>query len=219
MCTDPQATKGRETATSVQSTTRTRWKTQSLPSTAEIDSITPDQHATKETQKATPVHSITRTVWKSQPLPSRAEIDSITPDLHATKEGQGATSVHSITRTRWKTQPFPSTAEIDSIAPVTTHLEKADESSNLIAIIVSVLASLVILGTAAALLLFLVYRSRKKGSKLNIQRYQRQRNIIKLNASIVCLQPSRKWMTANLCLKLNDKIRASQLKKEMKDHS
>ena len=41
MCTDPQGTKERETATSVHSTTRTRWKTQSLPSTAEIDSITP----------------------------------------------------------------------------------------------------------------------------------------------------------------------------------
>ncbi|XP_015760616.1 PREDICTED: uncharacterized protein LOC107339810 isoform X8 [Acropora digitifera] len=162
---DPEATKERGRATSVHSTTRTRWKTQSLPSTAEIDSITPDQHATKETQKATPVHSITRTVWKSQPFPSRAEIDSITPDRHATKEGQGATSVHSITRTRWKTQPFPSTAAIDSISPVTKHLERADESSNLIAIIVSVLASFVILGTAAALLLFLVYRSRKKAEQ------------------------------------------------------
>ena len=41
MCTDPQATKEREGATSVHSTTRTRWKTQPFPSTAEIDSITP----------------------------------------------------------------------------------------------------------------------------------------------------------------------------------
>ena len=46
---------------------------------------------------------------------------------------------------------------------VTTHLEKADESSNLIPIIVSALAAFVILGTCVALLLFLVYLPRKKG--------------------------------------------------------
>ncbi|XP_015760613.1 PREDICTED: uncharacterized protein LOC107339810 isoform X5 [Acropora digitifera] len=133
--------------------------------TAEIESTASNPEATKERGRATSVHSTTRTRWKTQSLPSTAEIDSITPDRHATKEGQGATSVHSITRTRWKTQPFPSTAAIDSISPVTKHLERADESSNLIAIIVSVLASFVILGTAAALLLFLVYRSRKKAEQ------------------------------------------------------
>jgi len=83
-------------------------------------------------------------------------------DSQATKERQKVTSVHSLTRTQRKTQPFPPTAEIDSIAPAMTHLEKADGSSYLIAIIVSVLASFVILGTCVTLLLFSVYRSRKK---------------------------------------------------------
>ena len=45
----------------------------------------------------------------------------------------------------------------------TKHLEKADESSNLIAIVISVLAASVILGTCVALVLVLVYRPRKKG--------------------------------------------------------
>ena len=45
----------------------------------------------------------------------------------------------------------------------TKHLEKADETSNLIVIIGSVLATFVLLGTGVALLLFLVYRPRKKG--------------------------------------------------------
>ena len=45
----------------------------------------------------------------------------------------------------------------------TTHLEKNDETSYLIVIIGSVLAALVLLGTGVAILLFLVYRSRKKG--------------------------------------------------------
>jgi len=44
----------------------------------------------------------------------------------------------------------------------TTHLEKNDETSYLIVIIGSVLAALVLLGTGVAILLFLVYRSRKK---------------------------------------------------------
>jgi len=59
----------------------------------------------------------------------------------------------------------------------TTHLEKNDETSYLIVIIGSVLAALVLLGTGVAILLFLVYRSRKKGSKLKIQR---QSNSIRL---------------------------------------
>ena len=44
-----------------------------------------------------------------------------------------------------------------------THLEKADESSYLISIILSVLAAFAILGTGVALLFLLVYRPRKKG--------------------------------------------------------
>ncbi|XP_074629492.1 uncharacterized protein LOC141887090 isoform X2 [Acropora palmata] len=176
MCTDPNAIKERQRATSVHSTTITPWKTQLFPSTAGIDSIAP------EAQKATPVHSIARTAWKSQPFPSTAEIDSIAPEQLATKEKQKATSVHSTTRTPWKTQPFPTTTEIDSIAQGLTHLEKANESSYLIVIIASVLAAFVILGTGVALLLFLVYRPRKKGSKLKIQRCMRQGNSIKLKA-------------------------------------
>ena len=43
-----------------------------------------------------------------------------------------------------------------------THLEKADDRSYLIVIVVSVLAAFVILGTGVALL-FLIYRPRKKG--------------------------------------------------------
>ena len=39
MCTDPHTTKERQRATSVHSTTRTPWKTQPFPSTAEIGSI------------------------------------------------------------------------------------------------------------------------------------------------------------------------------------
>ena len=39
MCTDRHATKEGQGATSVHSTTRTPWKTQPFPSTAEIDSI------------------------------------------------------------------------------------------------------------------------------------------------------------------------------------
>ncbi|XP_015760631.1 PREDICTED: uncharacterized protein LOC107339813 isoform X7 [Acropora digitifera] len=101
-------------------------------------------------------------------------------DSHATKEKQKATSVHSTTKTPGKSQRFFSTAEIDSIVPEATHLEKADETSYLIVIIGSVLAASVLLGTGVAILLFLIYRPRKKGSKLKIQRYQRQSNSIRL---------------------------------------
>ena len=45
----------------------------------------------------------------------------------------------------------------------TTHLEKAHENSYLIAIVVSVLAAFVVLGTCVALVFVLVYRPRKKG--------------------------------------------------------
>ena len=45
MCTDPQATKERQKATSVDSSTRTQRKTQPFPSTAEIDSIAPGMTA------------------------------------------------------------------------------------------------------------------------------------------------------------------------------
>ena len=41
MCTDRHATKERHGATSVHSITRTRWKTQPFPSTAELASIAP----------------------------------------------------------------------------------------------------------------------------------------------------------------------------------
>ncbi|XP_067019925.1 uncharacterized protein [Acropora muricata] len=177
---NPHATKEREKATSVHSTTRTPWKTQPSLSTAEIGSIASGKHATKERRRATSVHSATRTPWKTQPFPSTAEIGSIASESHATKERQKATSVHSTGRTPSKAQPFPSTAEIDSIVPEITHLEKADETSNLIVIIGSVLATFVLLGTGVALLLFLVYRSRKKGSRIKIERYQRQSNIIRL---------------------------------------
>ncbi|XP_044179346.1 uncharacterized protein LOC114955584 isoform X2 [Acropora millepora] len=100
-------------------------------------------------------------------------------DPQATKERQNATSVHSTTRTPGKSQRFFSTSEIHSIAPETTHLEKADETSyfQLIVIIGSILAALVLLGTSVAILLFLFYRPRKKGSKLKIQR---QSNSIRL---------------------------------------
>ena len=39
MCTDPHATKEKGRATSVHSTTRTPWRNQPFPSTAEFDSI------------------------------------------------------------------------------------------------------------------------------------------------------------------------------------
>ncbi|XP_044179343.1 uncharacterized protein LOC114955620 isoform X2 [Acropora millepora] len=191
--TDAQATKERQRATSVHSTSRTPWKTQLFLSTAGIDSIAPDRDATKEAQKATPVHSITTAAWKSQCLPSTAEIDSIAPDQHATKEKQKATSVHSTTRTPWKTQPFPTTAEIDSIAPETTHLGKANKSSYLIAIIASVLVAFVILGIGVALLL--LFRPRKKGSKLKIQRCMRQGRSIKLK-DLDSMSPAEQEMDA-----------------------
>ena len=41
MCTDQHATKEKPKATSVHSTTRTPWKTQPFPTTAEIVSIAP----------------------------------------------------------------------------------------------------------------------------------------------------------------------------------
>ena len=53
----------------------------------------------------------------------------------------------------------------------TTHLEKTDEASYLIVIIGSVLAALVLLGTGVAILLFLVYRSRKKGMTFPLYRH------------------------------------------------
>jgi len=177
---DPHATKEREKATSVHSTTRTPWKTQPSLSTAEIGSIASGKHATKERRRATSVHSATGTPWKTQPFPSTAEIGLIASESHATKKRQKATSVHSTGKTPSKAQPFPSTAEIDSIVPETKHLEKADETSNLIVIIGSVLATFVLLGTGVALLLFLVYRPRKKGSRIKIERYQRQSNSIRL---------------------------------------
>ena len=45
MCTDPQATKEREKPTSVHSSTRTQWKTQPFPYTAQIDPIAPGMTA------------------------------------------------------------------------------------------------------------------------------------------------------------------------------
>ena len=45
----------------------------------------------------------------------------------------------------------------------TSHLEKGDESSYLVANIVSALAAFVILGTYVALFFFLVYLPRNKG--------------------------------------------------------
>ncbi|XP_015760615.1 PREDICTED: uncharacterized protein LOC107339810 isoform X7 [Acropora digitifera] len=133
-------------------------------------SCTKHERGTRLKKKPTDVTRVHSTAIKSSHVrqPSAhdtAEIESTASNPEATKERGRATSVHSTTRTRWKTQSLPSTAEIDSITPVTKHLERADESSNLIAIIVSVLASFVILGTAAALLLFLVYRSRKKAEQ------------------------------------------------------
>ena len=45
MCTDRDATKERQKATSVHSTNGTPWKTQPFPSTAEVDSIAPGMTA------------------------------------------------------------------------------------------------------------------------------------------------------------------------------
>ncbi|XP_044183675.1 uncharacterized protein LOC122947214 [Acropora millepora] len=136
---------------------------------------------TKKPSQVTLVHSTTRTSLQGQPTAYfRAEIESTASNSHATKERQKTTSFHSTTRTPGKSQRFFSSAEIDSIAPETTHLEKADETSYLIVIVGSVLAALVLLGTGVAILLFLVYRPRKKGSKLKIQQYQRQSNSIGL---------------------------------------
>ncbi|XP_015760629.1 PREDICTED: uncharacterized protein LOC107339813 isoform X5 [Acropora digitifera] len=136
---------------------------------------------TKKPSQVTPVHSITRKSSQGQRSAYfRAEIEWTASNSHATKEKQKATSVHSTTKTPGKSQRFFSTAEIDSIVPEATHLEKADETSYLIVIIGSVLAASVLLGTGVAILLFLIYRPRKKGSKLKIQRYQRQSNSIRL---------------------------------------
>ncbi|XP_067019926.1 uncharacterized protein [Acropora muricata] len=130
---NPHATKEREKATSVHSTTRTPWKTQPSLSTAEIGSIASGKHATKERRRATSVHSATRTPWKTQPFPSTAEIGSIASESHATKERQKATSVHSTGRTPSKAQPFPSTAEIDSIVPGSRiKIERYQRQSNII---------------------------------------------------------------------------------------
>ena len=49
----------------------------------------------------------------------------------------------------------------------TTHIEKGDDSSYLIVIVLTVLAALVILGTGVALM-FLVYRPRKKRHDFSI---------------------------------------------------
>ncbi|XP_067019313.1 uncharacterized protein [Acropora muricata] len=114
-------------------------------------------------------------------------------DAQATKERQRATSVLSTARTPWKTQLFPSTAEIDSIAPETTHLGKANKSSYLIAIIASVLVAFVILGIGVALLL--LFRPRKKGSKLKIQRCMRQGSSIKLK-DVDSMSPAEQEMDA-----------------------
>ncbi|XP_015760621.1 PREDICTED: uncharacterized protein LOC107339811 isoform X2 [Acropora digitifera] len=102
-------------------------------------------------------------------------------EMSSKKRTTQVTPVHSTTIISSQGQPSAChTAEVESAASKTTHLEKADDSSYLIAIVVSVLAAFVILGTGVALLLFLLYRPREKGSKLNIQRYQRQSNSIKL---------------------------------------
>ncbi|XP_015760632.1 PREDICTED: uncharacterized protein LOC107339813 isoform X8 [Acropora digitifera] len=91
---------------------------------------------TKKPSQVTPVHSITRKSSQGQRSAYfRAEIEWTASNSHATKEKQKATSVHSTTKTPGKSQRFFSTAEIDSIVP---------------------------------------------GSKLKIQRYQRQSNSIRL---------------------------------------
>ena len=53
----------------------------------------------------------------------------------------------------------------------TTHFEIAEESSYLIAIVVSVLAAFVILGTCVAFVLFLGYRPRIKGMTFPLYRH------------------------------------------------
>ncbi|XP_067041300.1 uncharacterized protein [Acropora muricata] len=70
-------------------------------------------------------------------------------------------------------------AEIATIATATTYLERPDESSRLITIIISVLA-FAILGIGIALWFFLVYQPRKNGSKSKIQRDHRQNNSTQL---------------------------------------
>ena len=67
---------------------------------------------------------------------------------------------------------FPSITH-DAFFSESTHLEKADETSylQLIVIIGSVLAALLLLGTGVAILLFLFYRPRKKGMTFPFYRH------------------------------------------------
>ncbi|XP_074629495.1 uncharacterized protein LOC141887090 isoform X5 [Acropora palmata] len=74
---DPHATKERQKVTQVHSTTRTPWKAQPFPSTAEIDSIVPGTSLTKKPSQVPPVHSTTRTSSQGQPSSHfKAEIKS-----------------------------------------------------------------------------------------------------------------------------------------------
>ncbi|XP_067040659.1 uncharacterized protein [Acropora muricata] len=120
---------------------------------------------------------------KSSPVSStrQSEMTSTQPrGLSSTKEREKTKQVRSTITTSWIGQPgAQSTSESDSIEPATTNLERADESSYLITIIVSVLA-FVILGIGIALWYFLVYRPRKNGSKSKIQGDHRQNNSTQL---------------------------------------
>jgi len=116
---------------------------------------------------------------QTSPVESRAKPTAITTPQEQDAshlEDSSGTAVSKTTATESTTQRTPMTT---TQGQATTYLGRPDASSQLITIIVSVLA-FVILGIGIALWSFLVYRPRKNGSKSKIQRDHPQNNSTQL---------------------------------------
>ncbi|XP_015763117.1 PREDICTED: uncharacterized protein LOC107342164 isoform X7 [Acropora digitifera] len=164
-------------------TTYKNVKRQSTTQKLTVSSITQSKMTSTQTRgvsdtshdKASSGTALTQT----SPVESRTK-----PTAKTTPQEQGPSSTRN-TKEIWRGQPsgHSPAAEITSIATATTYLERPDESSQLITIIVSVLA-FVILGIGIVLWFFLVYRPRKNGSKSKIRRDHRQNNITQLRREV-----------------------------------
>ncbi|XP_015763113.1 PREDICTED: uncharacterized protein LOC107342164 isoform X3 [Acropora digitifera] len=152
-----------------------------------LTQTSPVESRTKPTAKTTPQE---QDAWHPEVSSGNAVIKTTATEsttqrtTMTTTQGQGPSSTRN-TKEIWRGQPsgHSPAAEITSIATATTYLERPDESSQLITIIVSVLA-FVILGIGIVLWFFLVYRPRKNGSKSKIRRDHRQNNITQLRREV-----------------------------------
>ncbi|XP_044176259.1 uncharacterized protein LOC114965011 isoform X2 [Acropora millepora] len=155
------------------------------PSLTALTQTSPVESRTKPTAKTTPQDpeqdashpedSSGTAVTRTTATESTTQRTTMT-----TTQGQGQSSTIKTEGIR-QGQPsgYSPAAEIASIATATAYLERPNESSHLITIIVSVLA-FAILGIGIALWFFLVYRPRKNGSKSKIQGDHRQNNSTQL---------------------------------------